>query len=127
MGALVRFTGPIPRRIVQPVNACVLALRSSPRWGRALRRHLTVVTYTGRRSGQVFTTPVAYRRSGSTVTIPVAIPERKQWWRNFTGGGGPLSLELAEGQRTGHAVAAVDDRGGVVLTVRLGDGDAAGH
>lgn len=115
----MRYKGSIPHRVVQPVNKCAMALRSSPRWGRLLRGYLTVVTYTGRRSGQVFSTPVAYRRSGSAVTISVAVPERKKWWRNFTGEGGPLSLELREGDRTGHAVATVDHRGRVTLTVNL--------
>ncbi|PWV55297.1 hypothetical protein [Nocardiopsis sp. L17-MgMaSL7] len=117
----MRYAGPIPHRVVRPFNQCVLALRSSPRWGRPLRRHLTVVTYTGRRSGREFSTPVAYRLSGSTVTVPVAIPERKKWWRNFTGEGGPLSLELPEGVRSGHAVASTDQRGRVTVTVRLDD------
>ncbi len=117
----MRFSGPIPQRVVRPVNRCVMALRASPRWGRPLRRHLTVVTYTGRRSGRAFSTPVAYRLSGSTVTIGVALPERKRWWRNFTGEGGPLSLELPDGVRSGHAVASTDRRGGVTVTVRLDD------
>ena len=115
----MRYKGPVPHRVVQPVNECVMTLRSSPRWGRLLRRRLTVVTYTGRRSGRVFSTPVAYRRSGSTVTIGVAMPDRKKWWRNFTDEGGPLSLELKEGDRTGHAVASTDHKGRVTLAVRL--------
>lgn len=117
----MRFTKPIPQRVVQPVNRCVMALRSSPRWGRPLRKRLTVVSYTGRRSGQRFSIPVAYQRSGPTVTIGIAMPERKKWWRNFTGEGGPLSLELVEGDRTGHAVARTDDKGQVTLTVQLDD------
>ncbi len=117
----MRYTKPIPRRAVQSVNRCVMTLRASPRWGLPLRRRLTVVSYRGRRSGRAFSTPVAYRRNGSTVTIPVALPERKKWWRNFTGAGGPLSLELPEGDRTGHAIARADDRGRVRLTVRLED------
>lgn len=115
----MRYKGSIPHRVVQPVNRCAMALRSSPRWGRLLRGYLTVVTYTGRRSGRVFSTPVAYRRSGSTVTISVAMPERKKWWRNFTDEGGPLSLELDGVDRAGHAVARTDDKGRVTLIVRL--------
>ena len=115
------YKGTLPHRFVRPFNTCVTALRHSPRWGRAVRGRLTVLTYTGRRSGRTFSTPVAFRRGGSTVTIPVAMPERKTWWRNFTGEGGPLSLELDEVVRTGHAVAAVDARGRVAVTVRLDD------
>jgi hypothetical protein len=82
-------------------------------------RHLTIVTYTGRRSGRTFSTPVGYRRAGDTVTIGVRLPDAKKWWRNFTGEGGPISLELNGVDRTGHAVARRDERGRVSITVRL--------
>ncbi|WNE96164.1 hypothetical protein PS467_12860 [Streptomyces luomodiensis] len=101
-------------------------LRSSPRWGRLVRGRLTVVTYTGRRSGRTFSTPVAYRRAADLVTITVALPERKTWWRNFTDEGGPISLDLDGGDRTGHAVARVDGKGRVTVTVRLDPGPPAG-
>nr|WP_306663524.1 hypothetical protein [Streptomyces sabulosicollis] len=86
---------------------------------------LTVVTYTGRRSGRSFSTPVAYRRAADVVTIAVAMPERKLWWRNFTGDGWPISLDLDGAGRTGHAVARVDDKGGVTISVRLDEPHAA--
>lgn len=123
----MRYKGPLPHRLVRPVNACVTALRASPRWGRLLRRRMTVVTYTGRRSGRTFSMPVAYRRSSETVAITVALPERKRWWRNFTGEGGPITLDLDEGVRTGRAVAKADSRGRVTVTVRIGgdDGESA--
>ncbi|MEV5773593.1 hypothetical protein AB0L49_20415 [Streptomyces antimycoticus] len=80
---------------------------------------LTVVTYTGRRSGRTFSTPVAYQRAADVVTIAVAMPERKLWWRNFTGEGGPLALDLDGSERVGHGVARVDGKGRVTITVRL--------
>jgi len=79
--------------------------RSSPRFGRLVSRYLTVVTYTGRRSGRVFSTPVGYRRNGEVVTIEVMFPGVKNWWRNFLGEGGPISLELDGVSRDGHAVS----------------------
>ncbi|WP_106194583.1 hypothetical protein [Umezawaea tangerina] len=108
-----------PRRFVNGFNGRVVALRSSPRFGRAVSRYLTVVTYTGRRSGRVFSTPVGYRRVGDVVTIGVQFPDAKKWWRNFLGEGGPISLELDGVERGGHAVARRDERGRVSLTVRL--------
>lgn len=108
-----------PRRAVRRFNACAMALRSSPRFGKAVSKRLTVVTYTGRRSGRTFSTPVAYRRTGSTVTITVAFPNSKSWWRNFLGEGGPLSLDLDGTAQTGHAVAKRDERGRVSITVLL--------
>lgn len=100
-------------------NRCVGTLRVSPRWGRLVSRHITIVTYTGRRSGRTFSTPVGYRRAADTVTIGVRLPNAKNWWRNFTGDGGPLSLELDGADRSGHAVARRDDKGRVTVTVRL--------
>lgn len=100
------------------VNAVVRPLVLSPRWGRFVGRSMTVVTYTGRRSGRSFTIPVAYRREGDEVTIRVELPDRKNWWRNFTGEGGPLSLRLDGVERTGHAVASRAGRRALV-TVRL--------
>ncbi|WP_458085721.1 hypothetical protein [Streptomyces malaysiensis] len=109
----------MPKRFTDRFNAWMVGLRSSPRWGRRVSGRLTVVTYTGRRSGRTFSTPVAYRRAADAVTISVAMPERKLWWRNFTGEGGPISLDLDGSDRTGHAVARVDEKGRVTITVRL--------
>ncbi|MEU5266353.1 hypothetical protein [Amycolatopsis sp. NPDC021455] len=115
--------GSLPKTAVDRVNTCVGALRTSPRWGRLVRRHLTQVTYTGRRSGRTLSTPVAYRRAGDVVTIRVGLPDAKSWWRNFTGDGAPLTLELDDTGRTGHALAHRDEKGRVTVTVHL-DGTA---
>jgi len=97
-----------------------MTLRSSPRWGGLVSQRLTVVTYTGRRSGRTFSIPVAYRRSGDIVTIGVQFPDAKAWWRNFVGEGGPVSLHLDGADRPGHAIARRDDKGRLSLTVHLG-------
>lgn len=62
---------------------------------------------------------MGYRRVDDTVVIQVALPDAKTWWRNVTGTGGPISLELDGAQREGHAVAERDDKGRVTVTVRL--------
>ncbi|WP_020667526.1 nitroreductase/quinone reductase family protein [Amycolatopsis nigrescens] len=115
----MRYGGTLTKRMVGGFNAGANALRSSPRFGRLVGKYLTVVTYTGRRSGRTFSTPVAYKRAGDTVKIGVALPDAKNWWRNFTGDGGPISLELEGTERTGLAVAHRDDKDRVTLTVRL--------
>lgn len=109
----------LPQRLVSRVNGCVGALRVSPRWGHLVSRHITVVTYTGRRSGRTFSTPVGYRRTTDTITIGVRLPDAKSWWRNFTGEGGPLSLNLDGADHSGHAIAHRDEKGRVTITVRL--------
>jgi hypothetical protein len=48
---------------------------------------------------------VAFRQTGETVTISVDVPQRKKWGRNFTGEGGPLSMELNGVERAGHPSA----------------------
>ncbi|GAB3473302.1 hypothetical protein [Nocardiopsis coralliicola] len=101
------------------------ALRPAPVVGPPVQRRLTVVHYTGRRSGPAFSTPVAFQRTGPTVVIRVAMPERKRWWRNFTGAGGPLTLELDGRRRTGHAVA-ISDNGQTSVTVHLDPESGAG-
>lgn len=100
------------------VNRAVVALTSS-RWGRFLRGSITTISYVGRRSGKTFSLPVGYRRSGDEVTIAIAMPDAKSWWRNFLGDGAPLTIELDGADRTGHAVAERDARGRVSVTVNL--------
>jgi hypothetical protein len=95
------------------------ALALSPRWGRLVGRSIVVITYTGRRSGRTFSIPVSYRRNGDQVTIRVALPDAKTWWRNFLGAGGPLSLHLNGTDRPGHAVAQRDEQGRVTVSVSL--------
>lgn len=104
---------------VNRYNRCVGELRVSPRWGRVVSRRVTMVTYTGRRSGRTFSTPVGYRRAGDIVTIGVLFPDAKNWWRNFTGEGGPLSLEFDGADHSGHAVAQRAGKRRVTVTVRL--------
>ena len=92
----------------------------SPRWGRLTGRWMTVVTYTGRRTGRTFSIPVAYSRQGDQITIRVELPEKKRWWRNFLGEGGPILLRLGGVDEPGHAVAHRDEAGKVTVAVQLG-------
>ena len=103
-------------------NAPVAAIAISPRLGARLRRSVTLITYTGRRSGRMFSIPVAYRRRGDeNIDIDANLPDAKTWWRNFVGDGAPISLTLDGAERTGHAVAHRDDKGRVTVHVRLTD------
>ena len=101
------------------LNTPVAAIATSPRFGVGLGRTVTVITYTGRRSGRTITIPVAYRRNGQTIDIAANMPDAKTWWRNFLGDGAPISLRLDSADRTGHAVARRDQAGRVTVSVRL--------
>ncbi|WP_319437429.1 nitroreductase/quinone reductase family protein [Mycobacterium sp. RTGN5] len=112
LGRLVMRAAPL-------LNAPVAAIATSPRFGGLVNRNIAILGYTGRRSGRTFSIPVAYRRSGDTITVNANLPQTKTWWRNFLGDGGPVTVQFDGTERTGHAVAAQDHKGRVSVTVRL--------
>lgn len=114
LGRLVMRAAPL-------FNAPVAAIANSRRFGGLVNRNITMLSYTGRRSGRRFSTPVAYRRTGDEITVNANLPQTKTWWRNFLGDGGPITLQLNGTERTGHAVAERDNKGRVTITVRLTD------
>lgn len=115
----MRLQGTVTGRVVNGFNGGLTQLRTAPLLGPLLSRYLTTVIYTGRRSGKTFSTPVGYRRKGDVVTIMVMMADVKNWWRNFTGDGGPLTLDLPGGPVTGHAVARRIRKNRVDVTVQL--------
>ncbi len=54
-----------------------------------LGRSMVVLEYTGRKSGRTIRLPVNYKQKGDTVTVTVAAPGQKSWWKNFSGDGAP--------------------------------------
>ena len=50
-------------------NAPVAAVATSRRFGGLVNRNIAMLSYTGRRSGRRFNTPVAYRRTGDEITL----------------------------------------------------------
>jgi hypothetical protein len=115
---MVNFTRLI-MRAAPLFNAPVTAIASSPRFGKILRRNVTLITYTGRRSGRPFSIPVAFRRDGDEIVVVANMPDAKTWWRNFLGDGAPLSLMLDGSEHSGHAVSRRDENGRVTVRVRL--------
>ena len=106
--------------IARIVNSVFVGLIDAPIVGSVVRRGLINIRYVGRRSGKTIQTPVGYRRSGDTIVINVVSPDKKTWWRNFLGEGGPITLLKLDGaDRTGHAVTDRDDNGRVKVTVKL--------
>jgi deazaflavin-dependent oxidoreductase (nitroreductase family) len=98
-------------------NRVVRGLLRSPLHRLASGR-LALITVTGRRSGRRYTFPVLYSQEGDRVTIEVGWPERKVWWRNLRDGG-RVRMRLRGVERSGHARAHEDERGGVTVLVGL--------
>ncbi|MEV4240582.1 MULTISPECIES: hypothetical protein [unclassified Nocardia] len=109
------------KSFVNGFNSVTLTLTNAPLVGSLMRKSFVEISYVGRRSGKTFSTPVNYRRSGDSIVIGVALPDRKKWWRNFTDEGAPITLHLEGGDRHGHALAHRDERGRVTVRVRLDD------
>jgi hypothetical protein len=62
-----------------------------------------LITFTGRKSGKIYTTPVEYRQENHTLTV--FTQRRRSWWKNFQGGA-PITLRLR-----GHEVRAMAEIG----------------
>lgn len=98
--------------------------------GGLLGRSMTQLTYTGRRSGTTFRLVVSYRRRGDDeVTVGIAMPDKKTWWRNFYPDPGPILVRLDGIDRPGTAVATRTAKGTSVRIILqpLGITDAADH
>ncbi len=65
-----------------------------------------LITFTGRRSGRRYTTPVRYLRTGTTVRCYTSASN--QWWRNLRGGA-DVVLRIEGVDKPYHAIAIVDD------------------
>ena len=65
-------------------NAPVAAIMLAPRLGARLRRSLTLITYTGLRSGRTFNIPVAHRRRGEELEIAANCPTPRDGGATFS-------------------------------------------
>jgi hypothetical protein len=88
------------------INAAMkLALRT-PGLQSWIGRSVALISWTGRRSGRRYTTPVSYHCSNGQVTL---LSKRfRNWWRNFDEQPW-VELRLAGKVRTGRARASVGD------------------
>jgi deazaflavin-dependent oxidoreductase (nitroreductase family) len=87
-----------------------------------LSGNMLVITYTGRKSGQVYRTPVNYVRDGDRLLT--SSYRSRTWWRNLRGGA-PVSLRVQgrEVQANGQALeenAAVAEALGAYLKYQPG-------
>jgi F420H(2)-dependent quinone reductase len=100
------------------VNPALRTILRSPVHRLASGR-FALITYRGRRSGREYTIPVFYRDKGDEVTIAVGWPDRKVWWRNLTGEGGPVRLLVRGHELRGHAIATRDAGRDALVRVRV--------
>ena len=100
------------------VNPMLRLLLQSP-VHRLVSGRFALITYTGRRSGRQYTIPVLYRDKGHEVTIAVGWPQRKVWWRNLTGEGGPVRLVVRGRELRGHAMATKQPGRDALVRVRV--------
>ncbi|WP_040518658.1 nitroreductase/quinone reductase family protein [Gordonia neofelifaecis] len=104
------------QRVARGINKLVAPLLTAPVVGGALSKSMTEITYTGRRSGKTFSLPVSYQRRGADeVIVGVAMPDKKNWWRNFQPGPSPIGIRLDGVDRTGSAVAKTGEKGTAVF------------
>lgn len=86
------------------VNSMTKALLKSPLHG-ILSGGVMLITFTGRKSGKTYTTPVEYQRDGDTVIF--FTQKERVWWKNLRGGA-PVTLRLRGKDLTGTATPDED-------------------
>jgi deazaflavin-dependent oxidoreductase (nitroreductase family) len=84
-------------------NAMKFVLRS-PVHG-MVSKTVLLITFTGRKSGKVYTTPVSYSQSGNRVTIFT----HAAWWKNLHNGA-PVSIHLRGREFPGLAEPVAEDK-----------------
>src|SRR5579872_6536734 len=85
----------LPEPLFAIVNPIVRGLLRSPIHG-FWSRSLMLITFSGRKSGRRFTTPVRYVRVGDAVRCFTSA--KNLWWRNLQGGA-DVSLRIEGSER----------------------------
>ncbi len=83
---------------------------------RMVSKTVLLITFTGRKSGKTYTTPVDYSQDGDQVTIFT----HANWWKNLRGGA-PVTLRLRGRELQGLAEPVAEDKQAIVaeLTAHL--------
>ena len=81
-----------------------------------ISKYLTLITFTGRKSGKTYTTPVSYYQENNQVTIFT----HASWWKNLQSDES-VSLRLRGRELKGQANAVAEDKGAIAakLTAHL--------
>lgn len=93
---------PLPEFMFKLINPMMKALLNSPFHG-GVSKNLLLLTFTGRKSGKIFTTPVGYVRQGGSLTVLT----HSAWWKNLIGGV-PVSVRI-QGKNVTGVGSPLDD------------------
>jgi deazaflavin-dependent oxidoreductase (nitroreductase family) len=104
------------------VNRLMQLILRSPAHG-MVDKTVLLITFTGRKSGKTYTTPVDYSQAGDQVTIFT----HAAWWKNLRDGA-PVTLRLRGQDVQGLAEAVAEDKhivaAGLAAHLRQVPGDA---
>src|SRR5690349_14009045 len=105
---------PKPPRLVRIlINSLVTTILRSP-WHGLRSDRLLLLTFTGRKSGKEFTTPLRYTQEGENLRMTVVYP----WWKNLVEES-TVRVLLRGQMRTGTAEVLPEENGEVVVKVHL--------
>ena len=86
------------------VNKTMKFILRSPAHG-IVSKTVLLITFTGRKSGKTYTTPVDYSQDGDQVTIFT----HANWWKNLRGGA-PVTLRIRGREVRGLAEPVAEDK-----------------
>lgn len=78
-------------------------------------RNYMLISFTGRKSGNVYTTPVEYKHSGNSLIV--FTQRHRAWWRNFQGSA-PIRLRLQGEDLSGIANVPIVEVGELFDTAK---------
>jgi deazaflavin-dependent oxidoreductase (nitroreductase family) len=109
--------------IVPPyVNSAMKFVLRSPAHG-MVDKTVLLITFTGRKSGKTYTTPVDYSQDGDQVTVFT----HAHWWKNLRNGA-PVTLRIRGRELQGLAQPVAEDKqavaAGLAAHLRKVPGDA---
>ena len=94
-----------------PMDRLMIWTLRSP-FQRIISGSIMLITFTGRKTGRTYTTPVSYLQEGNQVTMFT----RASWWRNLQAGA-RVTLRVRGRDVQGFAEPCAEDRRAVVLGV----------
>ena len=86
------------------VNRSMKLVLRSPLHG-VVSKTVLLITFTGRKSGKTYTTPVSYSQSGDQVTIFT----HATWWKNLSSGT-PVKVRIRGRELEGLAAPVAEDK-----------------